>query len=74
MVSPVLLITNFSTASGAYGLSVNGNSSSTPTIGGGNSGSGTGFRGISVGGIGAQGLHTDHRQRRCTRGGAVERR
>jgi hypothetical protein len=58
MASPVFLITNFSTASGAYGLSVNGNSSSTPAIGGGNGGSGIGFRGLSVGGIGALGIHT----------------
>jgi hypothetical protein len=58
MATPVFLITNFSTASGAYGLSVNGNSNSTPAIGGGNGGSGIGFRGLSVGGIGALGIHT----------------
>jgi hypothetical protein len=57
MASPVLLISNFSTASGAYGLSVNGNSNTTPAIGGGNSGSGVGFRGLSLGGIGALGIH-----------------
>jgi hypothetical protein len=57
MASPVLLITNFSTAAGAYGLSVNGNSSSTPAIGGGNGGTGIGFRGLSTGGIGALGIH-----------------
>jgi hypothetical protein len=58
MASPVLLINPGSTATGAYGLSVNGNSSNAPAIGGGNSGSGIGFRGLSVSGIGAQGLHT----------------
>jgi hypothetical protein len=58
MATPVFLINNASTAAGAYGLSVNANSSSTPAIGGGNGGSGIGFRGLSVGGIGALGVHT----------------
>ncbi len=58
MSTPVFLITNFSTAAGAYGLAVNGNSNSTPAIGGGNGGSGIGFRGLSVSGIGALGIHT----------------
>jgi hypothetical protein len=58
MATPVLLISNFSTAAGAYGLSVNGNSSSAPAIGGGNGGTGIGFRGLSVGGVGALGIHT----------------
>jgi hypothetical protein len=58
MSTPVFLISNFSAAAGAYGLSVNGHSSSTPAIGGGNDSTGIGFRGLSTLGIGAQGLHT----------------
>jgi hypothetical protein len=58
MSTPVFLISNFSSAAGAYGLSVNGHSSSTPAIGGGNDSTGIGFRGLSTGGIGAQGTHT----------------
>ncbi len=61
MATPVLLLTNLSTAAGAYGLSVNGNSPNAPAIGSGNSSSAAGsvgLRGLSVGGVGVLGIHT----------------
>jgi hypothetical protein len=55
---PELLISNSNGAVGAYAIAANGASSATPVISGANSSTGIGFRGQSVGGIGAFGAHT----------------